>query len=293
MGAGWVLQGRLDNFARGIAEALQERLKQPFNVDNRPGASEMIATQTVARSIPNGYTLLLSTESPLTTNQFLYERIAYSPEKDFTPISLAARVPMVFAASTNFPANDAKEFIEVAKRRQKNPVVIASSGVGGITHLPVAMLAYNEGFAWSHAPYRGVPPIMSDLISGRVDATLGGLAVLAPFILEKKIKGLAVQSDTRIKSLPHVPTFKELGIRDIQADFVVMISGPAGLPKNIADRISSVVAEKLKDTNFQQKYMEPYGLTPIGSTPEELSNYLASDRERQRERVKLSGAKLD
>ena len=143
---GYPAGGALDNFARGIAEALQERLKQPFNVDNRPGASEMIATQTVARSIPNGYTLLLSTESPLTTNQFLYERIAYSPEKDFTPISLAARVPMVFAASTNFPANDAKEFIEVAKRRQKNPVVIASSGVGGITHLPVAMLAYNEGF---------------------------------------------------------------------------------------------------------------------------------------------------
>lgn len=290
---GYPAGGAADVFARGLAEHLQTRLKQPFVVENRAGASETVAATHVSKSSPDGYTLLMSTEGPLTQNQFLYRKLAYSPESDFTPISLLARVPMLMVASPGFPAKDAKEFAAVARSRGSNPVNFASGGLGGVTHLPVAMLAKNEGFSFTHIPYGGIPPVIPDLRSGRVDALIAATSVLLPFVKDNVIKALAVQSEARLRALPNVPTFKELGIKDIKAEFVFGLLGPAKMPAPIVEKLAGAAKDIMASADFRAKYLDPFSIFPIGGQPAEFAAFLVTDREYQRERVKLSGATLD
>lgn len=290
---GYPAGGPVDTFARALGQRLTEEMKQPFVIDNRGGANEIVATQYVSKAKPDGYTIFVSTEAPLTQNQFLYKTLSYSPEKDLMPISQLVNVPMVLATSPIFPANTLKEFIAIAKSRQNQPINYASGGVGGVTHLPMAMFGKNEGFTWNHVPYRGAAPILPDLMAGQVDATILAVSFLSQHINEKKIKALAVYSDQRVKSLPNVPTFKELGIKDIKANFIIALSGPKGLPIPIAEKLATTSRKILNDNQFREKYMDPYAFTGVGSSPAEFSAYLASDRILQQERVKVSGATLE
>ncbi|MGH8431076.1 MAG: Bug family tripartite tricarboxylate transporter substrate binding protein, partial [Solimonas sp.] len=214
---GYPAGGPVDTFARALGQRLTEELKQIFIIDNKPGANEIIASQYVAKAKPDGYTIFISTEAPLTQNQFLYKKLGYSPEADLMPVSQLVTVPMVLSVSPAFPANTLKQFLEVAKSRSDKPINYASGGVGGVTHLPMAMLARNEGFQWTHVPYKGAAPILPDLMANQVDATILAVSFMQQHINEKKVKALAVYADQRATSLPNVPTFKELGIKDIKA----------------------------------------------------------------------------
>lgn len=290
---GYPAGGPVDTFARALGQKLTEELKQSFIVDNKPGANEIIASQYVARAQPDGYTIFVSTEAPLTQNQFLYKKLGYNPEADLMPVSQLVSVPMTLAVSPNFPANTLKEFLELARKRQDNPINYASGGVGGVTHLPMAMLAKNEGFKWTHVPYKGAAPILPDLMAGQVDATILAVSFLQQHINEKKIKALAVYADQRAASLPLVPTFKELGIKDIKANFIIAMVAPKGTPLPIAEKLASTARKIMQQQSFREKYMEPFAFSGVGSSPAEFFSYLVADRVVQEERVKVSGATLD
>ena len=291
---GYPAGGPVDSLARALATRLSTDLKQPIVIDNKPGANEILAAQFMAKAKPDGYTFFISTEAPLTQNQFLYKKLGYVPETDLVPVTQLINVPMVLAVRPDFPAATAKEFIAQAKSRSgQNLINYGSGGVGGVTHLPMAMFAKNEAFQWNHVPYKGAAPILPDLMAGQVDATMLAVSFLGPYISEKKIKGLAVSASSRSKALPDVPTFKELGIPDPQASFVIAMTGPKGLPAPIAEKLASTSRAVLQDKKFREQYIDPFSYTVVASTPAAFAQYLNTDRGTQRERVRVSGAKLE
>lgn len=291
---GYTAGGPTDVLMRAIAQRLTEEWKQQVIVDNRPGANESIAAQAAARAPADGYTLLFSTEGPLTQNQFLYSKLAFNPEKDFVPISLIGTSPLTLVVPTAFPANSLGEFIAYAKSRAgTKPLLYGSAGVGGITHLPTAMLSKQHGLNMVHVPYKGTAPLLPDLISGNVDAAFISLASMAPFVREGKLKALVVDAPKRLKVMPQVPVFSETTVAPVQADFIYALVAPTGTPPAITERISAAVKAIVNDPKFREIHLDPYGYVTVGSSPKELGQYLAKDRPLQAERIKVSGAKLD
>lgn len=285
--------GPFDAVFRALGTELQERWKQPVIIDNRPGANEGIGANIVAKSPADGYTLLASSEAGIMLNGLLYSKLPYNPEKDFAPISRVVQVPMVVIVPTKFPANTLKEFIAVAKSRTDKPVTYGSSGLGGPSHLPLAMLAKDNDLVMTHVPYKGAAQLVQDVLGEHVELGTLAASVAEPLIKTGKLKGLAVSANKRLPGLPQVPTFQELGVRDINAEFMVGLVAPVGTPPEILEQLSAAIHQILFLPEFRAKYLEPFAFLPIGSTPAEFREYLAKDRPSQAERVRVSGAKLD
>jgi tripartite-type tricarboxylate transporter receptor subunit TctC len=291
---GYPAGGAVDGLARLLSKRMSEKLGQTIVVDNKPGASETLAAGHVAKAKPDGYTLLVSTEAPITQNQFLYKSLAYNPETELVPVSILVRVPVALAISPQFPTDNLSAFLSnVKSRKTGEEVKFGSAGIGGVTHLPAAMLATKEGFGWLHVPYRGSPPLLQDLISGRVDAGFTGFSNALPHHQAGKLRIIGVGAAARIKSIPTVPTFKELGLQDIGAEYIIMLSAPAGTPAPVVNLLASTATAVLQEKESQEKSLEPFGLEAIATSASEAAVYITADRPKQRERIKVSGAKLD
>lgn len=291
---GYPAGGSVDTLARLLGNRMGEKFGQAVVVENKPGASEMLAAQQAAKAKPDGYTILVSTEAPITQNQFLYKSLAYNPETELLPVSVLMKVPVALAVSPQFPADSVAAFLKNAKERKAgDEVKFGSAGIGGVTHLPAAMLATKAGFGWVHVPYKGSPPLLQDLIAGRVDAAFTGFSNVLPYHNSGKVRIIGVGAASRIKSIQNVPTFKDLELDDIGARYIIMLSAPAGTPREVLDLLSSTAKSVLQDKGFQEKYLEPFGYEPVASTPAEAANYVAADRPIQHERVKVSGVRLD
>jgi tripartite-type tricarboxylate transporter receptor subunit TctC len=291
---GYTAGGSVDILARLVSKRMSEKLGQTVVVDNKPGASEMLAAQAVAKAKSDGYTVLVSTEAPITQNQFLYKSLTYNPDTELIPVSILVRVPVALAVSPQFPAETFSAFLENVKARKGDQEVkFGSAGIGGVTHLPAAMLATKAGYGWVHVPYKGSPPLVQDLLAARVDAAFTGFSNVLPHHAAGKLRIIGVGAASRIKSVPNVPTFKELGLQDIGAEYIIMLSVPAGTPKEIVTLLSTTAKAIVQETEFQEKQLEPLGLEPIGSTAAEAASYITADRPVQRERIRISAAKLD
>jgi tripartite-type tricarboxylate transporter receptor subunit TctC len=291
---GYSAGGAVDSLARLLGSRLSQKLGQNVVVENKPGASEMLAASQIAKARPDGYSLLISTEAPITQAQFLYKSLTYSPDKDLVPVSILVKVPVALAVSPQFPANSFNAFIANAKSRKKGEEVkFGSAGIGGVTHLPAAMLATKTPFEWVHVPYKGSPPLLQDLIAGRVDAAFTGFSNALPYHNSGKVRIIAVGASSRIKSIPDVPTFKELGLQDIGAQYIIMLSAPAGTPQTVVDLLARESKTVLEDKGFQEKTLDPLGLEAVGSTSAEAASYIVADRPAERTRIRISGAKLD
>lgn len=291
---GYTAGGGVDAFARNIGKRISERLQQPLLVENKPGASETLAAAQVAKAKADGYTLLLSTEAPVTQAQFLYKSLPYNPDSELQPISVLVRVPVALAINPQFPAETFATFVENAKARKAgDEVKFGSAGIGGVTHLPAAMLATKAAFGWVHVPYKGSPPLLQDLLAGRIDAGFTGFSNALPHHAAGKLRIVGVGAGARIKSIPNVPTFKELGLQEIGAEYVMMLSAPAGTPREVVNLLATTARAVLQEKEFQEKSMEPQGLEAMGLNAAESASYLATDRPAQRERIRISGAKLD
>lgn len=291
---GYTAGGTLDILARNLGKRMTEKLGQPIVVDNKPGASETIAAQQVAKAKPDGYTILVSTEAPITQSQFLYKSLAYNPDTELVPATILVKVPMALAVAPQFPAETFQAFMENIKARKAGQEVkFGSAGVGGVAHLPAAMLATKAHYEWVHVPYKGSPPLMQDVMASRVDAAFTGFSNALPYHNAGKLRILAVGGDSRIKSVPNVPTFKELGLQEIGAEYLIALSAPGGTPREVINLIASTAKSIIQEKEFQEKSLEPLGLQPVGSTPAEASSYMVADKPLQRERVRVSGARLD
>lgn len=284
--------GPVDGLVRALARALQDEWKQPVIVDNKPGANEIIAAETVAKAPGDGYTLLAATESALTMNQHLYAKLPYSPTTDLVPVTRLVEVPLAIAVPASLPANNIKEFIELA-RKSPVPLAYGSGGAGGISHLPMAMLAKNEGIALNHVPYKGAAPTIPDLIANIVQASALAVPVIEPHIKAGSMKAIVVSAPHRLAALPNVPTFEESGVKDIQARFNIGVAAPKGTPPAITARIAADARRILNQPDFRAKNVDPFSYVLHGSTPAEYAAFLEPDRVRQAERVKVSGAVLN
>ncbi|MDO9435858.1 tripartite tricarboxylate transporter substrate binding protein [Hydrogenophaga sp.] len=284
--------GPMDVFARALALRLGEEFKQSFVVDNRTGASEILGAQAVASARPDGYTLLVSTESALMFNQFMFTKLPYNAEKDLAPVSLAATGPLVMVVPASLQVNSLAEFVALARTRgASKPLSYGSSGIGGVLHLPMVTLAKTNGLELTHVPYRGAAPAIQDMLGGQLDAAWVGAAGAVPYVRDGRLKALVIGGTTRLGLLPNTPTFSETGIASERSDFLYGITAPAGTPPEILDKLAAAVKKIVTDRSFREQNMDPFGYVPAGTSPEEFKRFLSKDRPIQEQRLKTAGVK--
>ena len=200
-----------DTIARIVGAKLTEIWGQQIIVENKGGAGGNIASDATARSAPDGYTLFLSGDF-LVTNQFIYPKLSYDPVADFAMVSLVVRFPVVIVAPNSSPAQNFKEFVELAKSRSSNPLTYASPGYGTSPHLAAELLKREAGIPLTHVPYRGAAPAIQDLIPGRVDSFFNNIAPTVPLMRQGQVRGIAVTSAKRAPAMPDLPTTAESGL---------------------------------------------------------------------------------
>ncbi|WP_157271390.1 Bug family tripartite tricarboxylate transporter substrate binding protein [Azohydromonas aeria] len=284
--------GPVDALGRALASRLSTVWGQQVIVDNRPGGNEVIAASQVAKAAGDGYTLMLATDPTLSLNPYLFQKLSYDPFKDFTPITRVAISNMALAVSNSVPANTLKDFVAYV-RANPDKVSYGSSGVGNGTHLSMAWFAKENQLNMVHVPYKGLAPALQDMLGGQVQATIGAVSVVMPFVESGKIKVLAISGDKRAQSLPNVPTFAQAGFPTMQASFYYGLIAPSGLPAAIRDKVAADVRTIVADEKFRKANLDTFALEPVADSPQEFSQFLVRDRELAMSKVKLSGARLD
>lgn len=262
--------GGVDLMARIMAERLSDTLGQQVVVENQGGAGGTIAAGIVARSEPDGYTLIFESVSSAVINALVYKHLAYDPVADFTPVSLFARFPLVAVISAQIPANNLREFIALLKA---NPgkYSYGSSGVGTITHLAGELFKSLAQVDMVHVPYRGNSAAVPDLIAGRVALMFDGVAPQLPFIRDGKVKALGVTTKERSPVLPDVPAIDEI-LPGFEVPFWTGAYAPAKTPRKIVDRLASDITEIAKEPAVIKR-LAALGVEPVGSTPAEFDRF--------------------
>lgn len=282
--------GATDIMARTLAEPLGKRLGQPVIVENKPGAGTMIASEHVAKAVPDGHTLLLAASS-LGIAPSLYSKVNYDPVKDFTPVSLVASVVHVLSVHPSVPAKNVSELIAWVKA---NPgkANYGSVGAGTSTHLESELFATMAGVKMQHIPYKGSAPALMDLVGGNLPVMFDAYASSGPFIRENKIRLLAVTTGQRSKLLPDVPTVAESGLPGYEAMPWLGLVAPAGTPAAVVNKVHGELMEVLKEAAVQEKFRS-LGLDIIGNKPSEFAEFIKKDIVKWAKVVKDSGAKAD
>ena len=288
--------GTTDILARAVAPELSKAFGQQFIVDNRAGAGGNVGADIVAKSAPDGYTLLMGTVGTHGINRALYEKLPYDPIKDFAPITLVAGVPNVMVMQTEkartLGINNVADFIKYAKA---NPgkVNMASSGNGTSIHLAGELFKSMSGTYMVHFPYRGSGPALLDMVGGTMDVMFDNLPSSMPQIKAGKLKALAVTSAKRSDALPDVPTIEQAaGLKGFDASSWFGLLAPAGTPPDIVNRIQQEVAKSLATPAIKEK-MLAQGAIPSGNTPAEFARLIDSEHRKWAKVVKESGAKVD
>lgn len=284
--------GPADVMVRAISQKLGDSWGQPFVVDNKPGANEIIAADLVAKSPGDGYTFLVASDGAYSLNQNLYPKIPYDPVKDFVPVAKLAVGNLMLVTRPDFPAANVKEFIDYVKR---NPGKLnyGSIGAGGVNHLASAWFNSINGLQMEHVAFKGLPPAVQELMAGRIDAMFAVTGGVAPFLESGKIKALAVSGRNRQPAAPNVPTFAEVGYPSFDASYYFGVVAPKGTPADITSRFARDMSKIINAADFKSKYLQPLGFDAVGDTPEQFAAFLTSDRELGAQKVKVSGAKLD
>ncbi len=284
--------GPMDAITRALATKLSDTWKQQVVADNRPGGNEIIGAVSVAKSPSDGYTLMLASDSTLSLNPQLYNKLPYDPLREFTPIGRVAVSHMALVVPASLGVKTLPEFIAYAKA---NPgkVAYGSTGLGNITHLSMEWFAQQAGIQLLNAPYKGLAPVITGMLGNEVQAAFGSVSVLAPYVESGKLVALAISGSRRADALPNVPTFKDSGFPTFEASYYMAILAPGNLPPDIKAKIAADVRAIVADSEFQKKYMGPFALDAISETPEQFSVYLRQERATVERKVKLSGVKLD
>ena len=277
--------GGTDILARVLGQKLEQRLGKPFVVENRPGAGTLIATNFVAKSPPDGYTIMLSVSS-LAIDATLYKTLPFDPRKDLALVSLIASVPFVLVVSPALPVHSVDELIKLAGQR---PLSYGSGGIGAFHHLAAALFASMAGIKLTHVPYRGTAPALDDLMGGYIQLMFSDLGPALPLINAGKLRALAVTSTKRFAALPNVPPLAEAGVPGFDAAAWQAVMAPAETPQPIVAKLNSelnaIVA--MGDTRAR---MADLGMNPVGTgSPEELQQFLQSEIVRWGKVVEAAG----
>jgi tripartite-type tricarboxylate transporter receptor subunit TctC len=274
-----------------MAQKMSVAWKQTVVVDNRPGAGGMIGADLVAKSAPDGYTVLVSSTQEIVINQYVFSKMAYNPEKDFAPVTLASITPLVLVVSPSFPAKSLKELIALARARP-GLLTFASSGSGSVQHLSGELLKTLEKIDMVHVPYKGAAPALTDVVGGQVNMFFSGLPPAIPHIRAGKLRALAVTTTTRSPALSEIPTMIESGVPgfDISNWFGVFV--PAGTPKDIVAKLNAEMVHALKQSDVKDK-LSSQGAEAVGDTPDEFERFIRAEMAKYSQLVKASGARAE
>jgi tripartite-type tricarboxylate transporter receptor subunit TctC len=283
--------GTTDILAREVGQRLSASLGQTVVIDNRPGAGGNIGAELVAKSAPDGYTLLMCTVSTHAINPNLYAKLPYDHVADFAPVILVASVPNVLEVTPSLPVNSVADLIKLAKEKP-GQINFASSGSGTSIHLSGELFKTMAGVDMTHVPYKGSAPALTDLIGGQVQVMFDNLPSSLPQIKAGKLRAIAVTSAQRAPALPNVPTIAESGLPGFEATSWFGVVAPAGTPPAIVARLNADLNQWLQTPEAREKLLAQ-GAAAAGGSPEQFAAYIRAETEKWAKVVKASGAKVD
>jgi tripartite-type tricarboxylate transporter receptor subunit TctC len=281
-----------DSLSRAVAELMSRKLETPLLVDNKPGANSIIGATFVANAAPDGYTLLLSSDSSNVLNPLLYKKLRYDPERDLKPLTLLSDLPVVLVIDARLPIQTLDDFVKYAKANP-NAVNYGSTGNGGTFHLAGELFAQQAGIRMMHVPYKGGAPAIAGMLGGEVQALFGVIGSTLPHIKAGKLRAIALAGKQRMPMLADVPTFAEQGY----PDFVVLVryglSVPAATPQPVVETLNDAARFALADTDFRKKFEAQGFVVPVRSGPAEFKALIESDKALWRDLIQRKGISLD
>ena len=281
--------GSASTAARSVADKMSETLGQQIVIDNRGGAGGTVATRAVAKSPPDGYTLLVITSATVGTSPSLFQNLGYDPRKDFAPIGLIAATPNLIAVHPSFPARSLVDLIKAGKETT-TPIPYGSPGTGTLNHLTVELLAYRTGMKVSHVPYKGAGPALNDLLGGHINVLISAIPNAHSHIVAGTIHGLAVTGAKRSALIPDVPTFAEAGLPGYDVPLRWGLAAPAGTPRPIIDKLNAALNAALATDEVRQR-LAIEGAEPQPTTPEEYAGIIDREVAMWSDLVKAAGIK--
>jgi tripartite-type tricarboxylate transporter receptor subunit TctC len=278
--------GGVDSVTRLFAEQLQQKLGQPFVIENRGGAGGNVAAETVFVSPPDGYTLMASQPAPITTNVALYKRLNFDPTK-FEPVAVMTKFPNVLLVRNDFPAKTAQEFIAYAKANS-GKLNFASQGVGTTSHLTAELFMTLTGVKMTHVPYRGTGPALNDIVAGHVDLIFMELSSAFKLHDSGKARVLAVATDKRLDMFKDTPTMIEVGVPGFVSDTWNAISAPPRTPAPIVAKLNRTMNDIINQNDMKKRFAELH-LVPVGGSPEDMRKLVGEETRRWGDVIRKAG----
>jgi tripartite-type tricarboxylate transporter receptor subunit TctC len=283
--------GAVDFYARVVQAQLAERFGQPIVIENRPGASGMIGADNVAKSAPDGYSLLLGNIASLAINVGLYAKMPYNPVTDFTPITHTIDVNYVLVVHPSVPVHSVRELIDYAKANP-DKLAFGSAGSGSLPHLAGELFKSLTGVRMIHVPYKGGGPMVTDLLAGSVQLVIADQANLMPHVKSGKLRALAVASAKRSPGAPELPTIAEAGVPGFQAVAWNGLVGPAGMSPDVVQRINRMFVDTMAVPDIRARLLDA-GLDPIGDSPDSFGRFIPAEIAKWSKIAKDVGAHVD
>ena len=277
--------------ARSVAAEMEKGLGQPIIIDNKPGGGGNVAMQDVARADPDGYTLIIGHIGTLAVNPFMFESLPFDTNRDFTAVSLLAKIPNIFVVHADVPAKDLREFVALAKR-EPGKLYYGSAGNGSAGHLAFEYLKLVAGIDVVHVPYKGTGPNLIDLVAGRTQATSAGTPPLMPHVKSGKLRIIGVGSAKRISVVPDVPTMAEQGYPGFETTQWYGLNAPAKTPPAIIKRLSDEAAKAAKHPSVAERFAVD-SAEAVGSTPQEYAEFITKEQARWGDVVRKAGIKAN
>jgi tripartite-type tricarboxylate transporter receptor subunit TctC len=283
--------GTNDIIARVVAQKMSENVGQPVIVENKPGAGGNVGAAHVARSAPDGYTILTAPVGILAINKYIYRNAGFDPDKDFTPITVAGSVPNVLLVNPSVPARNMEELLRYI-RANPGKLNFASMGSGTTGHLSGEMFKMLATLDLVHAPYKGSGPALADLLAGHVQMMFDNLPTALPHVKSGKLRAFAVTSATRHPSLPDVPTLAEAGVPGFEATAWFGFVAPAATPRPVVEKLNAEMVKALRDPMVKEK-MDAQGVHIVANSTADFSRQIASESAKWKKVVDRSGARAD
>lgn len=280
-----------DIVGRALASRLQGAMGQPFVVENRAGAGGNIGADAVAKAVPDGYTLLVSTNGVFAINKSLYQSMPFDPDKDLAPISLLASAPQMLVVKPALGIASFKDFLEYA-RRNPGKLSYGSVGAGSASHLTMELLKSAAGVSLVHVPYKGFPPAVTDMLAGNIDTMFAIVPGVLQHVKAGKMTGLAVTALKRSPIAPDVPSVAELGYPQLESLAWIGLAAPAGTPRAVIDRLSEQTTRSMRAPDVRE-LLGKQGFDVVAGSPKEFADWIRAESQKWSAVVRASGAKAD